>query len=457
MSDRASHGLAKSRDLRNKRIRQSVAWSLVVKPLSFVVPVITLPLQLTYLGATRFGLLESAGAIAIWLAMSNLGMGLGLVNRLTECDASSDREKAGKYTSTLTLTLCGMVGLLAVLIVAAVPRLPWGQWFHVPDGLASSEATGTVFMACIVAAIGLLSSLPNAIYTGYQENHKNVIWDGVAKLSVLMATVFVVTNPAYGTVGMVLAAAGVPVFVRLINLAYLCVWEKPWLMPRVSHFDGRMLRGMLSEGVMMFGLQIGNMLLFQADKLVLATGRDVNEVAAYSFVTRLFILGYGVYMMYLTPLWPAIGDALHRDDTQWVAARVKTASVVGVLMMLGVGSAILGIQQVAQEWLDRLQGGTPLSVSPGLVLAVAAMFVGRVWVDAHSTALNAAGMLRQQMPFYLAHAILNLVVSLAVVKEFGAQGVAWSTALTALVTTVWAYRTLFNRMLAERAEGISAT
>lgn len=442
--------LAEFRRLRNKRIQQSVTWSLLIKPLSFVVPAVTLPLQLSYLGVARFGLLESAGAVAIWLAMSNLGMGLGLINRLTECAASHDREKAGKYTATLSLALAAVVAALLVLVSLVVPQLPWGQWLHVPDGVASAEAAPAVAVACVLAVIGLFSSLPNAIYSGYQENHKNVIWDGIAKLSVLAATAFVVTNPAYGVVGVVLAAAGAPVFVRIINLVWLVTREKPWLMPRLHRFDAGMLRGMLSEGLMMFGLAAGNMLLFQADKLVLATGRDLTEVAAYSFVTRLFIMGYGVYMMYLTPLWPAVGDALHRGDPEWVEMRVKRASVVGVAMMLAGGAAILGIRYVAREWLQGLHDGSPLPISSGLVIGVTAMFCARVWVDAHSTALNAAGLLRQQIPFYLAHAILNLGVSLVVVGKYGAEGVAWSTAGTAVFTTVWAYRSLFNRMLAEK-------
>ena len=120
-------------------------------------------------------------------------------------------------------------------------------------------------------------------------------------------------------------------------------------------------------------------------------------------------------------------------------------------MMMAVGVGILLLLYGDQAWLHKLQGGEQLRISASLVLAMMSTFMARVWVDAHSTALNAAGMLRQQIPFYLAHAALNLLVSLAVVHQYGAEGVAWSTAGTAVVTTVWAYRSLFNRMLAELA------
>jgi O-antigen/teichoic acid export membrane protein len=439
------------RESRDQRIRQSIAWSLLVKPLSFFIPLVTLPLQLSYLGVTRFGLFESAGAIALWIAMSNLGMGLGLINRITECQVNNDRDKAGKYTSTLCFVLCGVSLVLVFVLWLIVPRIAWAEWLHIKDPTAAAEAPRTVLVACFIAAAGLVASLSGAVYTGYQESHRNVIWDGLAKVSLLAATFYVVAHPNYGTVGIVFAAAGVPVFVRLLNLAYLFGWEKPWLRPRLANFDLAILGQMLAEGFVMFGLQAGNMLLFQADKLVIATGRNLDEVAAYSFLTRIFLLAYGVYMMYLTPLWPAIGDAIHRSDISWIHTRVRVASCVGVAMMMAVGVGILLLLYGDQAWLHKLQGGEQLRISASLVLAMMSTFMARVWVDAHSTALNAAGMLRQQIPFYLAHAALNLLVSLAVVHQYGAEGVAWSTAGTAVVTTVWAYRSLFNRMLAELA------
>ena len=40
-----------------------------------------------------------------------------------------------------------------------------------------------------------------------------------------------VTFTHWGVVGVVLAASGVPLLVRVVNTAYLFLREKPWLMP----------------------------------------------------------------------------------------------------------------------------------------------------------------------------------------------------------------------------------
>jgi O-antigen/teichoic acid export membrane protein len=438
-------GAENPRRRRESRIRQSVWASLAFKPLAVIVPLVTLPLFLSYLGPDRYGLYESAGAIAIWLAMSNVGMGVGLINRLTECEVSGDKTLAGRYVSTLALTLAGIAATMVAAASLVVPMLPWAAWLRIDDPETAAEATVAIWAACGFTALGVLAGLAGAIYTGHQESHRNVAWDGIAKLATLAASFLVVLTPSWGTVGVLAATTGVPVLVRLGNLAWLMFAEKPWLRPTLAGFDRGLLGGLLREGMMMFLLQAACVLLFQSDKLVIAAAQGMAEVTAYSIVGRLFLMGYGVYMMYLTPLWPAAGEAIRRGDLAWVSGRIRGAAISGVAMMLALGAVLLLILGFGETAIRRLTHGSDVPISAGLVLATTAMFACRAWVDAFSTALSSAGVLRPQLKFYVIHALLNLVVSVAVVGRFGATGVAWATAITSLATSVWGYPMLFRR------------
>lgn len=430
---------------RDRRLRQSVGSALLFKPLAVIVPLVTLPLFLAYLGPARYGLYESAGAIAIWLAMSNVGMGVGLINRLTECEVHGDRGLAGRYVSTLAFTLSGIAAAMIGVALVLIPMLPWSAWLKIADGQAATEATGAIQAACILTAVGVVAGMAGSIYTGYQESHRNIIWDGIAKTVTLAAAFLVVLAPHWGTIGVLVATTGVPVLVRIANLGWLLWIEKPWLRPRWAEFDRGLLSRLLGDGLIMFFLQAACVLLFQSDKLVIATGRGLEEVAAYSVVGRVFLMGYGLYMMYLTPLWPAAGEAIRRGDVAWVAVRIRRTAVAGVGLMTGLGICLLISLHWSQPMLQRLTHGADVPVTAGLVIATMATFACRAWVDAYSTALSAAGILRPQLKFYVLHAVLNLIVSLAVVRRFGAEGVAWSTAATALVTSVWGYPLLFQR------------
>src|SRR5687768_2495209 len=86
------------RALRKKRLKQSLFSSLITRPISFLLPLITVPLFLKYLGGKeRYGLYESIGALAMYIGITNAGLTLGLINHLTECHVSGDREQARRY------------------------------------------------------------------------------------------------------------------------------------------------------------------------------------------------------------------------------------------------------------------------------------------------------------------------------------------------------------------------
>jgi O-antigen/teichoic acid export membrane protein len=95
--------------------------------------------------------------------------------------------------------------------------------------------------------------------------------------------------------------------------------------------------------------------------------------------------------------------------------------------------------------------GEDVPVDKGLIVAVAAFFVMRVWAECHSVPLNAAGVVKPQVRVLLANGVLNVIVALALVKPFGVLGVAWAFPITALATSVWAYPALVRRHLSERA------
>jgi Na+-driven multidrug efflux pump len=100
--------------------------------------------------------------------------------------------------------------------------------------------------------------------------------------------------------------------------------------------------------------------------------------------------------------------------------------------------------------IQRLGGGAQTKLSASLILAFTATFVIRAWVDARSTILNASNVLRPQIFFYMGHALLNFVIAIVVVRRFGVEGVAWTTAITGLLTAAWGYPYLIRRYITSR-------
>jgi O-antigen/teichoic acid export membrane protein len=428
---------------RERRLRLSIVSALFTRPLALITPIITVRLFLRYLGEERYGLYQAIAAMAVWFGLTNAGLGLGLVNRLADCYVSNDRLLARRYVSSIVFAL-GAISLVCIALLAIItPFVDWNGFFNVTDPRAMRETPWAVFIAGAVTLLGIWLTLPLSIYTAYQELHHNNLWDAASRIAALAAC-FAVVYTGWGLVGVIFAATGVATLVRAVNMAWMFAVEKPWLRPSLASFDMRLLQRLMYEGICFFVLQMAVMALFQTDKVIISATLDPAEVTPYSTLGQVFISGYGVIMLFLGSLWPAYAEALRRGEMGWVRRMVRWSllgSCTGILLLGGVPLLLFG------RPLIRLWIGEDLSYSNNLVIALTLLFALRAWVDCRSAVLNSAGVLIPQMFFFGAHAILNLAIAIPMGKRYGAEGVAWTTVITAIITTGWGYPWMMRRYI----------
>jgi O-antigen/teichoic acid export membrane protein len=425
---------------RSKRLKLSIFTSILIRPLAFVIPIVTIPLFIKYLASQeRYGLYEAVGSVVMWLGLMNLGMSMGLINKLIDCNVRGDRETARLYVSTLTWAM--VVALVVCVVGFSIVTLfvDWVAVFNISEPAARAEARLAVWIGGVLTLVWLVLSLPAAVYAGYQEMHRENYWTGAGRVLLLAACFVLAYAPplaGLGVAGVLLAVSGVPALVRAVNVVTLFGHEKPWLRPSIRLFDGAALRVMLSHGINIFILQMAVVALFQADKLIISTAIGAEAVAGYAILGRLFLAAYGVFALILGPLWPAYGDAIRRGDMPWVTRQINRTRLFGcgLMILCGLGMLVLG------NWvIGWLSPGTTITVSKNLILAVTAMFAVRAWAESQSIALNSASVFTPQVILFGGHALLNIIVAIAVAKPFGVEGVAWSTSITGLVTSVWGY------------------
>ena len=432
---------ARLRADRGRRLRLSIVTSLFTKPLALIIPLVTVPLFLRYLGDERYGLYESIGALAAWISLTDAGLGLGLVNRLTECHVHNDEGLARRYVSSFFVAVLGLVAAAAVVLSLVVPLVDWGRVFPATGELARRETPWAVWAAGVMTLLSLAAGYPLAIYTAHQELHRNNLWDAAAKIGLLLAAVAVVFTP-FGLVGVIVAASGAAAAVRLANTAHLFAREKPWLRPSLRLFDRRLLRATVTEALGLFFITASSMALFQTDKLIIGVVLEPAAVTDYAVVGRVFMMTYGVYALVIAPLWPAYGEAIRRGDLPWVRwALVRSLAVgCGGLLLTGAVMFFFG-NRVLRLWTH----GQDVSVSRPLVAGLTATFVLWAWMGCQSIVLNAAGVLRPQMLFIGGHALLNFAAAVVLAKMYGPAGVAWAIFLTGVVTSAWGYPWMIRR------------
>src|SRR5439155_26989881 len=255
------------------------------------------------------------------------------------------------------------------------------------------------------------------IYSAYQELTRFNCCDGAGKISTL-AGCYAIDHTSFGMSVALLAFVGVPAIVRLANMASLFGVEKPWLRPSMRLFDWTLLKPIAAQGFCFLILQMAGIISFQTDKLIINTNLGPTAVADYAVVNRIFLTAYGVYMLFLTPIWPAYGEALRRGDLVWIKRNLRLS------LWFGCGAmALLGLFLLWQgEAVLRLWIGRQAGINAGVVLGMTFTFAFKAWVDCRSVIFNAAGDVRQPIYFWTAQALLNLTLSVVLVRFAGVLG-----------------------------------
>jgi O-antigen/teichoic acid export membrane protein len=182
---------------RSKRLKLSIFTSILIRPLGT---------------QERYGLYEAVGSVVLWLGLMNLGMSMGLINKLIDCNVRGDRHTARLYVSTLTwamaVALVVSVGLFTVVTLA----VDWVAVFNITEPAAQAEARMAVWIGGVLTLVWLVLSLPAAVYAGYQEMHRENYWTGAGRVALLAACFVLAYAPplrGLGVAGVLIAISGV--------------------------------------------------------------------------------------------------------------------------------------------------------------------------------------------------------------------------------------------------------
>jgi O-antigen/teichoic acid export membrane protein len=192
---------------------------------------------------------DQAITYAQHLGFTNAGLTLGLLNRLTDCHVSGDRQLARRYMSSLLFTLAGIAVLVMSAWTVCSWTIPWAKVLKASTAVSHDEIKDAVLIAGIAGLLGMVFNLPTVVYSAYQELTIANFWDAASKLSVLAAT-FVVARTQWGLFGAAVATCCVPTAISLANMFWI-FWRRPWLRPAIALFDRRLVWSTLSDGMLL--------------------------------------------------------------------------------------------------------------------------------------------------------------------------------------------------------------
>jgi O-antigen/teichoic acid export membrane protein len=404
--------------LRYRRIALSAGAGIFQKLVAVGTGFISVPLVLRYLGKEEFGIWMAFMGFVTLMQFTDLGLGIGLQNRLTECDGTDDQIRPKRLISSTLAIMVFMASLLVLTALFVLPAAPLDRLVRTTSGAGELLPVTRAFLTAfaIVLPLGLVQYICNAYQQGYATSASFAVANAVSFTAMLIGIkahlplwwfIFVATvapAPAYFALGAVLLR------------------RKPWLRPAFGAVSLREIQRVLKLGLPAFGAQTGAALLLQGPTLVITSVLGVAAVGPFALTQQLLSAANLLLNVTLAPLWPAYGEAAARRDIVWIK-RTFVRSVWASLVIVGGTSVIVAVlgRTVILLWTGRPEVVPTLP----LLIACCTWAVVSAWNRACSMLLNGLGRMTGQAIYGVVLPVIAVALSFRYGRIIGTVGVVW--------------------------------
>ena len=383
-----------------------------------VIGLVMLPFNLRHLGTAEYGLWILLGSLTVHFSVLDLGYGGALVKFMAQYRAHRNARALNEIASTLFFVFAA-VGIAAYLATVAIAF----NLQHVFNLTPEQAQVGR----WVLLIIGLHVSLnfPFSVFGGVTSGFQRYDANNIVAVGISIAAAIVnvtVLLAGYGLVPLVASTVSVRLAGYLIyrSNAYRIF---PELEISWSLFRRNRLREVTGFSIYSSIIDWGNKLNYQLDALVIGMFMGSAWVAIWAPAERIISGTQRLTNQLNGVLFPVIVDSDASQQQQRLQQILLQGTRLSLAMVVPIASAlILLADPLIRAWVGpKMVGAVPVLQ----ILAVAVAI--RVGNATSTTLLKGANCHRMLAWVNLGTGVVNLWLSIALIKPLGLTGVAIGT------------------------------
>ena len=399
-------------------LRSNILASWVAHFVMVAIGFVMLPFVRNSLAPGAYGVWVFINTLSGYTGLLYLGFGATICRYVAKHVAKEEWTELNQVTSTIFCVYACMAGLVLLfaggLCVAAPSLNRWGQQ---PVG----EVQAVILINGLSTAIGMIGSVYGGILIGTQRvGLKRSIEVGAGVLRFFLAIGCLKLRPELTTLSLLFC--GVTVLENLL-MARLAYRQVPTLQLRRSHISRKTLHECLAfSGYSAVGL-MAEQLIYLTDTVVIGFALGTNQVEPYYIALRICQMIQEPIARIGEVVLPRAGQ-LHSQGKHTELAQVVQRMVALTFVLVAgffIGSAYFG-GMLIRTWI-----GTGLEQSHRVLLILLAAQIVALPMVVLRKAMLGMGIVRVPSLIDIAEAVANLALSLALVFQWGIEGVAWGT------------------------------
>ena len=388
--------------------------------------VVYTPIMLRLLGQSEYGLYQLVYSVVSYLSLLSFGFSSSYMRFYSRAKVKDDEIEVARLNG-MFLTIFLIISIICILCGAVMIKNIESIF---STGLQEAEYfTARILMAFMVFNLAL--TFPNSVFDAFTSAHERFQFQ---KVLLIMQNVL---NPflsfpllllGYGSIGMVLVTSFLTIGKFVVNIWFSL--QKLQIKFIFYDFDFRLLKEMWVFTFFIFLNEVINQINWSVDKFLLGRFAGTVAVAIYGLGGQI----NSMYLQFSTSISgvfiPSVNSivATNNDNKELTELFTK----IGRIQFIILGLIFTGFIFFGKPFM-RFWGGKGYEesyyVSLWLILPVTIPLIQNLGIEIQ----RAKNMHKARSIVYLLIAMINVFISIPLIKYFGTVGAAVGTAFSLLV------------------------
>ncbi len=392
----------------SKKMYVSTILNYGFRGIGILLGLVTVRINLFYLGSSLYGLWVTMAEIASWINYGDFGISNGLRNRLSEAIADNNEDKQKKLIATAVLVLLKISVFLMIILLAVTEAL---FFFGIMDSSLRIPMYITDFFFCFNLVLGIGRSIAYSYQMSWlaslaQTSTVLLRIIGVFVLIILNSSpsliLFSVVNGLGGVFGNIIV---ILILIKRIGINYKKKWS--------DYYDDKLKKSVMGLGMNFFILQLCGVVLYLSDNLIINRLFSSEAVTKYSIITKVYSTGNSLYSILLVSLWSAVSYAAAKGNYQWIKHELKRLICIWGGYSVGVVAVSLFFNDIIGIWL----GKEAIFYESPLIFLFAFFEIATGFGSIFVNITNGLGRIKMQICFSVVEAIVNIPLSIFLAKN----------------------------------------
>lgn len=382
-----------------------------------IVSFLLTPFVVHSLGDRMYGFWTLIGTFIGYYGLLDFGLSTAVTRYVAGAIGAQDEKECNRViTGALFIYIwVGVIAFLVTILLAILSPLI----FKNPEDI--------LLFKYVILVLGLSTAInfPMKVFQGILTAQLRFeIISGLQIMSLLFRTCLVVwvLSSGYGVLALSIVTflAGIPEIVMNVYYSYKSF---PALSIKISERDVHSMKKLFSYSSFTFIAQIGDLLRFQLDALVISAYIGLSAVAHFN-IASILAMHFGFFVVSCMGVMGPLFSRLHGANDHESLKKVFIFSTrISVCISSYVG---FGLIAWGKPFIERWMGPEYLDAYPVLVvLTLGGIFA--LWQSPSVSLLYATSKHKYYALFNTVEGVINLILSILLVNKYGIFGVALGT------------------------------